>query len=271
MGAIGIGVVNGVKGGTRRGAQPAPPRDAFLLDEQLFDRRHRRDLGFEFGELVAQQIEAGVAVLGGRFQRIVVAPAGPVTAVDLGHLARQCRVETLIEQIALRGAFDQVLKFLLAVNFDEEFAELPQLLEGDQLPVDVGARAAVRADHAPHDHFLVVLDVLGVEPGQGGGGQGREAGGDFGALRPLTYDVGGRPAAGNQQQCVHHDGFPGAGLARQRREAGSEVQLGRIHDDQVTELQMREHAIRRCRGRRGPSAVWSGAGGSSRSRADAAA
>ena len=69
-----------------------------------------------------------------------------------------------VEQLALRAALHQMLKFLLAVDLDQEFGELAQRLQRDQLAVHVGARAAVGADDPAHDELAVVLDGLLVEP-----------------------------------------------------------------------------------------------------------
>ena len=110
-------------------------------------------------------------------------------------------VQMLIEQLALRAALHQVLELLLTVNLDQELGELAQCLHRHQLAVDIGARAAVRADHAPHDDLTVVLDRLRLEPAQRPLGQRREAGGNFGALGAVAHDVA-RPAASGNRAAV---------------------------------------------------------------------
>ena len=72
-----------------------------------------------------------------------------------------------IEQLALRAALHQMLEFLLPVDFDQIFGELAQRLNRNHLAVDVGARAAVRADQPAHHDFAIVLDRLRLEPAQG--------------------------------------------------------------------------------------------------------
>ncbi len=141
-----VSFVDGGQRGPRRFREAAAPGDALLLDEQLFDRRHRRDLGLEFSELIAQQIEARFAVLRGRFERLVVAAAAAVALVDgRSRLpVRSALVQVLIEQLALCAALHQVLEFLLAVDLDQELGELAQCLHRHQLAVHIGARAAVR-------------------------------------------------------------------------------------------------------------------------------
>ncbi len=171
-----------------------------------------------------------------------------------------------------------MLVLLLAVNLDQELGQIAQRLDRHQLAVQVGARAAVRADHPSHDQLAVVLHRLLLEPAQRPLGQPREAGGDLGALGAVAHHVPGRAPAGDQQERIDHDGFAGTGLAGERGEAGAELELRLIDDHQVAQLKMGEHgnvrarvSRRRCRDRRLPSAAWNAAGGSNRSRADAAA
>jgi len=152
-------------------------------------------------------------------------------------------VEMLIEHLALCAALDQVLKLLLAVHLDEEFGKLPQLLYRHQLTVHIGTRAPIDADHAPHDHLVIVFDGLRFEPRDGRIGKGGEARRDLGSLGALTHDVGAAAPAGDEQQGVDDDGFSGTRFAGQRREPRTEIQLRLVDDDEILELQMGEHAI----------------------------
>ena len=154
---------------------------------------------------------------------------------------RSCLAQVLIEQLALCAALHQMLELLLAVDFDEEFGEFAQRLNRHQLAVDIGARAAVRADHAAHDDLAVVLDGLRLEPAQRAVGQPGETRGHFGALGALTHHIAGAAASGDQQQGVHHDGLAGAGFAGQGGEPRTELELRLIDDDEIAQLEMREH------------------------------
>src|SRR5579859_717327 len=174
----------------------------------------------------------------------MVAPAGAQALMNFRHDAgERGLVETLIEHLPLCAALDQVLKFLLAVYLDEVFGELLELLYWHQLTVHIGTRASVDADHAPHDHLVMMFDGLRLEPGDGRIGQGGKTRRDLRPLSPLAHDVDAAAPAGNEQQGVDHDGFSGAGFAGQRREARTEFQFRLVDNDQILELQMCEHAI----------------------------
>src|ERR1700690_2783522 len=114
---------------------------------------------------MAQQIEPFLAVRGSRRERLVIAPAGPIAAVKGRHGRDElCAAQMLIEHLALRAALDQMLKFLLTMDFYEEFRKFAQRLNRHQLAVDVGARTAVRARHPAHRDLAVVLNGLLLEP-----------------------------------------------------------------------------------------------------------
>ncbi len=87
-----------------------------------------------------------------------------------------------------------------------------------------------------------------------------------------------RAAARDEQQRIDDDGFAGAGLAGQRRQAGFEFEFRLIDQHEIAQLKVGEHSglldVPRIMGavrRRGPNAALSAAAGSSRSPADAAA
>ena len=70
----------------------------------------------------------------------------------------------VVQQLALGGAARERLKFVLAVNIDEDVSQLAQQLHGDRLPVEVRARAAVGRDDAAHGKLPVCADRLLFEP-----------------------------------------------------------------------------------------------------------
>ena len=186
----------------------------------------------------------------------------------------------LVEQLALRAALHQVLEFLLAVDLDQEFGQLAQGLHRHQLAVHVGARAAVRADHPAHDELALVLDRLRLEPARAPADSGEKLAATSARSAPWrTTSPAPRPPAISSKR-IDHDGFAGAGLAGERGEAGAELELRLVDDDEIAQFKMSEHGSVgltgvsrrcRCRGRRGPSAASSAAAGSNHSPADAAA
>ena len=176
---------------------------------------------------------------------LVFAAAGAVALVDLRHRGGElCIAETLIEQVALGAALDQMLELLLTVDLDQHVGEFAQRLNRHHLPVDVGARAAVRADHPAHEDLAVVLDRLRLEPAQRACGRVREACRDLGALGAVAHHIPGAPASGDEQQGIDHDRLAGPGLPGERGETGAEFELGLIDDHEIAQLEMREHAVR---------------------------
>ena len=112
----------------------------------------------------------------------------------------------------------------------------------------------------------------------GPGGTSRRAFLGLGAFGALTHDVPAGAAAGNQQQCIHHDGLAGAGLAGECAQAGAEFQFGLIDDHQIAQLQMSQHVLADNSTfqdgrapRPAPNEAWSAATDSNRSPAGAAA
>ena len=257
MSAVAFRFVDGGQCGASRCRQSAAAGDALLIDEELFDRGHRGDLGLEFGELIAQQIEARVAILGGGFQRLETPAAVPVALEEFCDLAEHPQVrQVLVQHLALRAAIHQALEFLLAMDFDEELRQFAQCLERHHLAVHIGARTAVRADHPPHHEIAVVFDCLRLEPGLRCAWKRVKTRRDFGALRALAHDVAAGAAAGNEQQRIDDDGFAGAGLAGERREAGPKFEFRLIDEHEIAQLQVGEHGPNRRRaghfGRRTP-------------------
>ena len=234
--------VDGRERRARRGSEPASSGDALLFREELLDGAHGGDLALELGQLVAQQVEAGVAVLDRRRQRLMLEPAGAQALVDFRDGGGEARVgQALIEKLALGAALDQVLIFLLAVNLDQKFRQLAQRLERDELTVDVGTRASVRADHATYDDLAVVVHRLRIQPGARAGGEPREACRNLRSLGAVAHDVAGAAAAGDEHQGVHHDGLAGPGLAGQREESRAELELRLVHDHQIAQFQVSQH------------------------------
>ena len=119
-------VVHGVERGARRLSEPPSAGDALLFGEQRLDIGGGGDLALELGELVAQQLEPRLAVLGSRPERFEFGAAGAVATVQIGNGGNACRLEARIEEFALRAALHQVLVLLLAMNLDEQIGELAQ-------------------------------------------------------------------------------------------------------------------------------------------------
>jgi hypothetical protein len=146
------------------------------------------------------------------------------------------------QQLALVAAPGERLELQLPVHLDEQLAQAAQRLHRHRLAVDVGAAATVRGHGAAQQHLAVVLDLLLLQPGQGGRVRGHgEAGRHFGALRAVAHGAAVGPSAHRQQQCIHEDRLAGPGLARQHGESRTELDFDALDDREVANLQVAEH------------------------------
>ena len=258
------------------GEPPAVREPRALLAERLDLARPELE-GLELLRLVAQELQPRVAVarLAFELERTVEQPEPrPMRDADLGGELGERAV--LIEQHALRGAARQGLELVLAMDIDEELAGLAQRLQRHRLPVEIGARAAVGSDDPPHDELVRAADrllrqplpELARDPGELEGAR------DLGALGAVAHRFRAGAPSGEQLQRIHHDRLARAGLAGEHRESGSQLELHRVDEGEVADLQVAEHgktaafSARRCRG---PSAASSAGSCSNRAPADAAA
>ena len=113
---------------------------------------------------------------------------------------------------------------------------------GHGLAVDVRRGSGRRPTTRRRMRLAVVLDGLLVEPRaqRPRCGAGR-SGGDLRTLRAVPHGAAVGAAADRQQQRVDEDGLAGAGLARQRREAGPSSSSIGVDDREIADLQVREH------------------------------
>ena len=86
MGAVAFRFVYGRQCGASRLRDTAAARDALAVDEELFDCIRRGDLRVQLGQLIAQQIEARLPILGGGFERLEFAAAGAVMLAVLSFI-----------------------------------------------------------------------------------------------------------------------------------------------------------------------------------------
>ncbi len=150
-----------------------------------------------------------------------------------------------VQELALRGTAGEGLKFVLAVDIDEDVARLAQQLHRDRLAVEVSARAPIRAHHAPHDEVATGADRLLLEPLLELAWRATEVegAGDLGALGAVTHHFGPGAAAGEQLQRIDEDRLAGTGLTGQHGESGAQFELHGIDDGEVTDLQVGQHGF----------------------------
>ncbi len=228
-----------------RGAfrEPTQARDALaFLDERVAFAVPGVE-GAEFRRVMPQQVEAGFAVLQALFERgTLLIERAPffVGGAHGGHV--RFELAAAVDGGALVAAPRQRLEFELPVHVDEQFAERAQRLHRDDLAVEVGATAAVRADDAAQLAFAFVLDRLLREPRERGAiarhGKGRA---HFGAFGAVTHGPAVRAPAHGEQQRIDEDRLARAGLAGERGEAAGELQFDGLDDREVADLQVGQH------------------------------
>ena len=148
---------------------------------------------------------------------------------------------------------------VLAVDVHQPSAQGAQLLYGHGAAVDPGPRAALAADHPAQVAFAVGRQVLFLQPAFDLG-QGREveACGHLGPLAAMADEAGVGAFAQRQAEGIDQDRLARARLAGQHRHAGADLQLQRLHDDEVADVDVGQHApfpVRFIRSGR-PSRTW---------------
>ncbi len=134
--------------------------------------------------------------------------------------------------------------FVLAVDIDEILSQFAQHLNRHRAAVDEAARRFVGFDHAPQHAFLIVEELMLLEPFGGGVCWfEREVRGHFGARAAVANDIAVGAVAQHQRQGIDEDGLAGAGLSGQHAEARIECDLKLVHDGEVTDIKVLQHVV----------------------------
>ena len=149
---------------------------------------------FEFLRLPVELLALGCQCLRVGFQRASVPADVLPRAKRLRDLHGQfSRTGIAIEQLALRRRAQQRLVLVLAVDIDQVFADILELLQGRGPAVDERARAARRFDDPAQQAFAVVAREIVVRAGRPSTREcfvGRELGADFGFVRAFAHQSG---------------------------------------------------------------------------------
>ena len=125
---------------------------------------------------------------------------------------------------------------VLAVEVDQSVAGRGELSERRGTPIDPGTAPALCVERASEDERTVVAEILACEPGTRGVGVGQiKLGGELRSIAAGTQLASLEPAAQQQRERVEQDGFPGARLAGQDREAGLELDVERLDDREIAD------------------------------------
>jgi len=71
---------------------------------------------------------------------------------------------------------------------------------------------------------------------------------DLGALRTVAHGAAVGSSADREQQRIHQDRLPGAGLAGEYGESGPELDLHGLDDREIANLQVAEHGAAQATG-----------------------
>src|SRR5438128_5890391 len=193
-------------------------------------------------------------------EQLELALTRALTLVELGQLRPQPRhlraarraspeargvlgAAQAVEQLELGGGNRELAMLVLPVEANESGADLPHLAHGDRAPVQVRARAAIRA-HPPGQHQLL--------------GAWREPLADARLERRLTllqsedalhvrllsarpHDARARATPQQQIERVSEHRLAGPGLAREHVQARRQAQLGLLYQQQVLDAQLAQH------------------------------
>ena len=118
------------------------------------------------------------------------------------------------------------------MDVDQPVGGLAQLGQRGAAAVDPGAALALAVDRAAQQQAVAGVESGFVEPADHACGH-VEFGADVGARGPFADHTGFAAAAQGELQCVDQNRLARAGFARQHRKAALELNLHRMHDDEI--------------------------------------
>ena len=199
----------------------------------------RRELGDGVAQIFLIAARARQRRLGLYPRRGTRPPLPPVVA-DLGRLVGEAAEG--IEHGAVVGAVEQALLLELAFDLHQRLADAAEEGDADGLVVDEGAAAAVGAELAAEDDVAVVGQALLVEQrAHGMVGGDRELGADAGLPGAGAEQLQVGAAAEGQAERIQEDRFAGARLAGQHGEAGIDLEIQAVDEDDVADRQVQQH------------------------------
>ena len=178
------------------------------------------------------------AVLGQLLLAVAPEPPGRAAIVDLADMAPKG-----VEQFAMGGSVDQSAFVVLSVDLDKRAADVAHQRDAGRLIVDEDAGAAVGGLHAAQDDVAVVVQRVFGEDGARGMVLRHVEDSRHLALGRAVADQGGIAArAERQRQGIKQDGFAGAGLAGEDREAGRKIDVQPLDQDDIADRQAGQHS-----------------------------
>ena len=141
------------------------------------------------------------------------------------------------------GSVDQSALVVLAVDLDKRAADVAHQRDAGGLVVDEDAGAAVGGLHAAQDDVAVVVErVFGEDGARRMVLRHVEDGRHLALSRAVADQRGIAARAERQRQGIKQDGFAGAGLAGQDREAGRKIDVQPLDQDDIADRQAGQHS-----------------------------
>ena len=187
---------------------------------------HLGDLPLQAFALLLQRVLCGAGMEQGLLR---LAPGLPQSGQGL-----RLHAGIGVEQAAHGVRPRQALPGMLAVYVQQMLAQGAHLRGRGRQAVDPGAALALQVYGAAQQQ-LVVREAGLIEPVGQCCGADVELGADVGALCPFADHAAVGACAQQQLQCVNQDGLARAGLAGEHGEARLQIQIQRLHDDEVAQ------------------------------------
>ena len=134
----------------------------------------------------------------------------------------------------------QMPPVVLAVDVQQQRAQVAQLRRRDRNAADTAGCFALRSDLAADDELIVALDLVFVTPRPARPRVKRRANNRFFRARSHEFTRGAR--AKDRVHGVHEDGFARASLAGQNVQARPELKIGTFNDRDIFNMQFSQQS-----------------------------
>ncbi len=149
-----------------------------------------------------------------------------------------------VEQVAVHARVQKAAVVLLSMQLHQRVGKAAQDVAGDAAVVDVGGLAAVGRDRAAEEQLLARGQAAVLQHRAGGmGGAEVEGGRDLADIGAGADDVGAATPAEDEPERIEQDRLPRPGLSGQDVEAGAEVELQPVDDQDVADVEAAEHGL----------------------------
>ena len=147
-----------------------------------------------------------------------------------------------VQHVPMGARIDQGALVVLAVDLHQRPANIAHQRHAGRLVVDEDAGAPVGRLQAAQDEIAIIVDgILGEQHARGMIGGDVEDGRHLPLRRAVPNQRGIAARAQRQRERIEQDGLAGTGLAGQHGEAGREVDIQLLDQDDIADRQPGEH------------------------------